>query len=94
MLRLISIFLLVAFLLLMGLACVWIPGSYREYKQARMEEQKIMDRVHEVYRQNQQKELFLRNMMEDPGFLQQQAREQLGYVLPGEVVYRFDPLSR
>jgi cell division protein FtsB len=94
MLRLASIILLSVFLVLLGLACVWIPGSYREYKQAWMEEQKMMDRVHEVYRQNQQKELFLRNMMDDPEFLQQQAREQLGYVLPGEVVYRFDPLQR
>lgn len=84
-------FLLSGLLLsLLGLAVWFVPGNFREYQQARTLEAEISEEVHGLYRENQQKELFLRHIYDDPDFLQQQARERLGYVRPGEIVYRFE----
>ncbi len=79
-------------LMLLVVASTWVPGVYREYQRVHVREQRISEEVHALYQKNEQKRLYLRNMMDDPGFLQQQAREQLGYVLPGEVVYRIDSI--
>lgn len=77
-------------LFLLVMVVLFVPGSFREYQQARTLESEISEQVHSLYQENQQKELFLRHIYDDPDFLQQQARERLGYVRPGEIVYRFE----
>lgn len=88
--KLITLILSGVLLFLLVMVVLFVPGGFREYQQARTLESEISEEVHALYRENQQKELFLRHIYDDPDFLQQQARERLGYVRPGEIVYRFE----
>lgn len=90
--RLLSLFLACLFMALLVVAFLLVPGAYREYQEARGKEQAILAEVIEQNRVNEQRRLYLHHMLEDPNFLEQQARERLGYVRPDEIVIRFEAL--
>ena len=72
-----------------GLVLVWNQTS-REldaFEQKRLETEK---RLEELRRERMAKEAYLRDFLNDPEFLERVVRERLGYVGPGEILFRFD----
>ncbi len=72
-----------------GLVLVW--------NQTRRElvafEQKRADtelRLAELRKEREAKEAYLRDFLNDPDFVERVVRERLGYVGPGEILFRFE----
>lgn len=91
--KIITFLLTATLIFLITMVCLYVPGKYREYQQARTLQSEFSEKVRNLYVENQHKELFLRHFWEDKEFLQQQAREQLGFVRPKELVYRFEEVQ-
>lgn len=97
-LRLVSRILRVVLgLLLIGvvvaLALVW-SQTEREYANFRAEREQAREALAVVRAEREQKEAYLRAFLNDPAFVERVVRERLGYVGPGEIIFRFEKVER
>lgn len=69
------------------LTVIFLPGFSRLNK-LRNKNEELLNRIKVLEEYNVQMEKELEKMHEDPGYLEQKAREKLGIVRKGEVIYR------
>ena len=62
--------------------------TYREYKNFKVRELRIEEKLIQARKELEYKEMYL-SLMEDPDFLERVARERLGYARPDELLFRF-----
>lgn len=65
-----------------------ILQTYREYKNFKVRELRIEEKLIQARKELDYKEMYL-SLMEDPDFLERVARERLGYARPDELLFRF-----
>ena len=85
--------LLMLFAIFFTVAIVYLPGfsKYQELKRREIEITKETGRLREVRLQLAREEKLLES---DPDYLERVARENLGRVRPGEVVYKILPAEK
>lgn len=97
-LRLVSrILRVVLALLLVGvvaaLAMVWAQ-TQREYENFHAEREQAREALAVVRAEREHKEAYLRAFLNDPAFVERVVRERLGYVGPGDILFRFEEVER
>lgn len=65
-----------------------ILQTHREYKNFKVNEFKIEQKLTQARKEFDYKEIYL-ELLEDPEFLERVARERLGYARPDELLFRF-----
>lgn len=65
-----------------------ILQTHREYKNFKVNEFKIEEKLAQARKEFDYKEIYL-ELLEDPEFLERVARERLGYARPDELLFRF-----
>jgi cell division protein FtsB len=72
-----------------GLVLVWTQ-TRREY--VAFEDRRAQTEQHlaELRRERETKEAYLRAFLNEPEFVERVIRDRMGYVEPGEVIFRFD----
>lgn len=68
--------------------------TYREYRHLQSREASLRSELVELRREQEQKEEYLRMMLENPDFMERVVRDKLGYVRPDETVFLFDQPRR
>lgn len=61
--------------------------EYQAFKERHMEAQ---HRLQVLREERDQREAYLRAFLNDPEFVERVVRERLGYVQPGEILFRFE----
>jgi len=94
MLRWFSRFLLVALLIILSvvttaLFLVW-SQTRREYAAFEARRVEAEAQLAALRAERQHKEDYLRTFLSEPEFAERVIRERMGYVAPGEVVFRFE----
>lgn len=80
-----------------GLASVMAYGvifghnGLTAYQQKRHEEQVLKQQTEDLQRENARLRGHVDRLQNDPGAIEHQAREELHYTRPGEVIYSLDP---
>lgn len=65
-----------------------ILQTYREYKNFKVRELRIEEKLTQARKEVEYKEMYL-SLLEDTDFLERVARERLGYARPDELLFRF-----
>jgi cell division protein FtsB len=81
--------LLILTSVLTGLVLVWMQ-TRREYAHFEERRSEAAERLAELRRERESKEAYLRAFLGDPDFVERVIRERMGYVEPGEIVFRFE----
>jgi len=94
MLRWASRFLLFVLIVLLsvtatGLFMVWSQNK-REYAAFEEKRAQYEARLTELRQERESREAYLRAFLSDPDFVERVIRERMGYVGPGEIVFRFE----
>jgi len=94
MLRWASRFLLFVLIVLLSVTCtglfmVW-SQSRREYEAFEEKRAEFEARLQELREERESREAYLRAFLSDPDFVERVIRERMGYVGPGEIVFRFE----
>lgn len=94
MLRWASRFLLFLLIVLLsvtstGLFMVW-SQSKREFEAFEEKRLRFEARLDELRKERESREAYLRAFLSDPDFVERVIRERMGYVGPGEIVFRFE----
>jgi len=71
-----------------GLVLVWTQ-TRREYVAFEQRRSDMEIRLAELKKERESKEAYLRAFINDPGFVERVIRDRMGYVEPGEVIFRF-----
>ncbi len=71
-----------------GLVLVWMQ-TRREYVAFEERRQELELRLAELKEEREGKEAYLRAFISEPEFVERVIRERMGYVEPGEIVFRF-----
>lgn len=71
-----------------GLVLVWTQTK-REYVAFEEKRQGMETRLVELKKERESKEAYLRAFINEPEFVERVIRDRMGYVEPGEVVFRF-----
>lgn len=94
MLRWLSRILLVILIVILsgvttGLVLVWTQTrrEYTAFEARRVESEARLSALRE---EREEKEAYLRAFLNDPEFVERVIRERMGYVAPGEIVFRFE----
>lgn len=74
---------------LLGLSA-WDPDGLRKVRRLEGEVQRRAGETREIARENARLRREIRALQGEPGALEQAAREDLGYVRPGEIVFKLD----
>ena len=71
-----------------GLVLVWTQTrrEYIAFEERRIE---MESRLTELKREREAKEAYLRAFINEPAFVERVIRDRMGYVEPGEIVFRF-----
>lgn len=76
------------------LLAVWLavhvvsgPNGWMAYHNKRVEHQQLQHEVQDLQKQNEELEHRVKALSSDPQAIEKEAREQLRYVRPGEMVY-------
>ncbi len=80
--------LIVSMLMLVIFFSSLILRTYREYRNFKVREARIEEKLIQARKEFDYKEMYL-DLMEDPDFLERVARERLGYARPDELLFRF-----
>jgi cell division protein FtsB len=75
---------------LAGLIAVHVlfgTNGWMAYEQKKAEYRKVSDDVQRIQRENSQLEAQIKALKTDPNAIEKEAREQLRYAKPGEIVY-------
>jgi cell division protein FtsB len=72
-----------------GLVLVWTQTrrEYANFEERRLEAEARLATLRE---EREAKEAYLRAFLSDPRFVERVIRERMGYVEPGEIVFRFE----
>jgi cell division protein DivIC len=94
MLRWASRILLILLLLILtsvttGLVLVWTQ-TRREYAHFEARRAESTPRLATLRAERESKEAYLRAFLSEPDFVERVIRERMGYVGPGEIVFRFE----
>lgn len=85
------VFLFILLFPLLGFSFfLFFQQTYREYATVKDREADYIDRLTKVERELVEKEEYLDRLLNDPAFLEKVIREKLGYVRPGEYLFRFE----
>ena len=72
------------------LAIVYYPG-YKKVQEAKMRNRKLSGEIKRLYRDNLELEKKLELLQTDMVYIEKRAREKLGVVRKGEIIYEFVP---
>jgi len=72
---------------------VFLP-SYSQFQDLKQKNADFSRKIHHLTRENAQLKEEKRRLEEDPVYLEKVAREKMGLVRPGEVVYRITPVNQ
>ena len=72
-----------------GLVLVW-SQTRREYVAFEQRLEETSAHLASLRAEREAKEAYLRAFLNDPEFVERVVRERLGYVGPGEIIFRFD----
>lgn len=90
LIRFLSFFYLVALVGLGFLFFLYFSQNYREMDRLRNQEAALKQTIEAREAELARKQLYAQKLEEDPEFLERIIRQQLGYVRPGEFLFRFD----
>lgn len=83
--------LLLLVLLAVGAALVMVwSQTKREYETFAGEREEAREELARLREERERKEAYLRAFLNDSSFVERVVRERLGYVGPGEIVFRFE----
>ncbi len=88
-----AIFVAFALALVMGYGVVFGHNGLTVFQQKRAEEQHLHDQMQQLQRENGRLRGHVDRLQNDPGAIEHQAREELHYTRPGEVIYTLGPES-
>lgn len=71
----------------MGYGVVFGHNGITAYQQKRAEEQRLQHQMQQLQRENVRLREHVERLQNDPGAIEHQAREELHYTRPGEVIY-------
>ena len=63
------------------------PNGWIAYQQKKQEHQKLQQQVEQLQQGNEELERHVKALKSDPHAIEKEAREQLRYVRPGEIIY-------
>lgn len=63
--------------------------THREFENFKARQDRIESRLIQARNEFEEKEAYLKRLLEDPEFLERVARERLGYSRPDELLFRF-----
>lgn len=86
--QIITVVLLSTFIVLCFFFSGFVLQSFREYKNFKLEENRIEAKLAQTQEELEHQEIYL-SLLEDPDFLERVARERLGYARPDELLFRF-----
>lgn len=72
-----------------GLFIVWAQ-TRREYMAFEQRRAEMEHRLLSLRQEREAKEAYLRAFLSEPEFVERVIRERMGYVAPGEIVFRFE----
>jgi cell division protein FtsB len=72
-----------------GLVIVWAQ-TQREYANFERKHQDTQERLTAMRAEREYKEAYLRAFLNEPEFVERVIRERMGYVEPGDIVFRFE----
>src|SRR5579875_3850653 len=83
----------VAGVLALGMAygVVFGHNGLTAYQAKRQEEQRLREQMQDLQRENGRLRGHVERLQNDPGAIEHQAREELHYTRPGEVIYTLGP---
>lgn len=90
LIRFLSFFYLVALVGLGFLFFLYFSQNYRELSRLQEREAALQRTIEAREAELIRKETYARKLAEDPEFLERIIREQLGFIRPGEFLFRFD----
>ena len=71
----------------MGYGVVFGHNGLTAFRQKREEEHRLRDQMQQLERENARLRGHVERLQKDPGAIEHQAREELHYTRPGEVIY-------
>lgn len=77
--------------LVMGYGVIFGHNGLTAYGQKRQEEHRLRDQMQDLQRENARLRGHVDRLQNDPGAIEHQAREELHYTRPGEVIYTLGP---
>ncbi len=80
----------ILFLLAVGLFLIFLP-SYQKMQDLKMTNADYEQRIRELMEENQVLAEEKRLLLEDPVYLEKVAREKMGLIREGEVIYKIEP---
>lgn len=75
----------------MGYGVVFGHNGLTAYEQKRHDERRLREQTQELQRENSRLRGHVERLQKDPGAIEHQAREELHYTRPGEVIYSLEP---
>jgi cell division protein FtsB len=63
------------------------PNGWSVYRQKRLEHERLQQQVEKLHKENEELERHVQALKSDPHAIEKEAREQLRYAKPGEVIY-------
>ena len=75
----------------MGYGVVFGHNGLTAFRQKRDEEHRLRDQMQQLERENARLRGHVERLQKDPGAIEHQAREELHYTRPGEVIYTLPP---
>lgn len=73
--------------LAMGYHVIFGQNGLTAYQQKRQETHTLQIQMHDLERENDQLKAHVNRLQHDPGAIEHQARQELHYTRPGEVIY-------
>ncbi len=87
--------LVFALVVLLGLHVVFGPNGFLAYQKKRAEYRTLGTDVERIQKENDQLTQRIKALKTDPATIEKEAREQLRYARPGEIVYTYpEPAQR
>lgn len=88
--RLILFLLITALVGISAYLTVTLMSTHREYQVQRSKLAETEMQLAQLRKDREEREAYLRAILNDPEFVERVVRERLGYIQAGEVLYRFD----
>jgi len=77
-----------------GLLTLWLafravsgPNGWNVYRQKKLEYRQLQQEIQQLQKENQELERRVQSLKSDPNAIEKEAREQLRYAKPGEIIY-------
>ncbi len=88
-------YLLLSVFVAMGVfSAIFLQQTYRELTNLRERQERNARQLELAERELAYKEVYHRNLQDNPEFVERVVRQKLGYARPGELLFRFDSRER